>query len=195
MNHMTDFELNEYFDETLDASARREADSHLQSCTECRVRLEALQQVFSDLAELNEIKMPRDLTSSVMARLPQKQSHIWTPSFAAQLGAVLGLLLWLSTQAGGFVTGISFRLPAFVFQLFVFNFQPPAIEFSTILKTILQPSAFSLQPLTLNLQPFNIPTLNLQLSTINLVFIAVSVFALWIVGNLSLLRDRSEAQK
>ena len=198
MNHLTDSQLNEYFDEALDTSARREIDSHLESCTECRARLEELQSVFSDLAELHEIKMPRDLTSSIMAHVPQKPSFRWNPFFAAQLGAVFGVLFWFSMQAAEFILPTLNKLEGLDLSKLIPTFQLiiPAFQIPNLLFTIPHlPSPlfnFSIFQLS-NLQHLNLPTF--QLSTFNLTFISTGIFILWLFGNLSLLRNRPGAKK
>lgn len=187
MNHLTDSQLNEYFDEAFDASVRREVDSHLESCAECRARLEDLQSVFSDLADLREIKLPHDLTSSVMEHLPQKQSITLTPFFAAQLGTALGVLFWFSMQTVKFITPTLNKLEGL-------DFAPPTIpafQLPNLLFTIpyLPSSIFNLPTFQLS----NIPTFNI--STYNLIFISAGVFILWLIGNSTLLRDRSGVKK
>ena len=205
MNHLTDLQLNEYYDEVLDASARRDVDLHLASCVECRTRLEELQQVFSDLAELGEIKMPRDLTSSIMARLsqstapsPQKQPLTLTPFLAAQLGAVLGVFFWLSMQVTKLISTFSFEFPQFAMPTFQFampTFQPPdlyslfSIFYSLFTLPHFPSSIFNLS----TFQFSNIPTFDI--SNFNLALISLSIFILWLVGNISLLRDRSGVKK
>lgn len=197
MKHLTDSQLNEYFDEALDAQARRAVDAHLQSCAECRARLEELQQVFSDLADLSEIKLPHDLTSSIMAHLPSKQPRIWTPFFAAQLGAALGLFFWLLTQTINFIIPIvstfqvsQLAMPSLQFAIPNFQFPNFYAPFSIFI------SLFSVPKFPLPI--FNLPTFQpstLNLSPFSFAFIVTSVFLLWLIGNLSLLRNRTGVQK
>lgn len=189
MKHLTDAQLNEYLDNTLDVSARREADLHLKSCAECRARLDELLVVFTSLAGLSEIHLARDLSSNILARLPQKQPGVWTPFFAAQVGAALGVLIWLSTQITKFIP-MDFsvlRFPQFTIPTF------PLPTSHSLLPSLhsLFSNPYSL--FTILHPPFSIPTL--QLSTLNIALIVVSVSALWVIGNATLLRNRREVQK
>jgi len=185
MNHLTDFQLNEYLDNTLDTSTRREVDAHLQTCEDCSAHLVELKDVFTILKTLPEVKLRRDLSSAILARLPQKQTRLWTSSLAAQLGAALGVFIWFSMQVANFIIPIisAFRFPQFTMPSF--QFTVPDFQFSNLY------SLFSIPKF--QLPPFDFPTF--QLSTFNLAFIAISIFLLWLVGNLSLLHDRSGVQK
>jgi hypothetical protein len=202
MNHLSDSQLNEYLDNLLDAPTRRKADAHLRSCEECHLRLAELQLVLSAIEDLHEVKLSHDLTSSVMVHLPQSQ-RLWTRTFVAQLGAALGVLFWLSMQVAKFVTPSNFHFPQFVIPAFQFampNFQLSNLYswFSTphSLFTILHfpSSIFNLRIFDFpNFQPFDFA--QDRLSTFNIIFITISVFALWLVGNLSLLHYHSGDQK
>lgn len=193
MNHLTDFQLNEYLDNAIDETMKHKFDSHLQSCAECLARLEELQLVFFELAELHEIELPGDLTPSIMEHLPQKQHRIWTPFFAAQLGAVLGVFLWFSEQAAKSIELVNFNFPQF--KVPTFQFSMPTFRFPNFysLFTILHSPSSILHFSTFNLQLVNLPTF--QLSSFNLIFISAIIFILWLVGNLSLLCNRPGVQK
>jgi hypothetical protein len=136
MNHLNDSQLNEYLDHTLPPSMLRRADAHLESCDSCRARLGALKLVIHRLANLPEVRVPHDLTPVILSRLPQKQSHLWTPVFAAQVGAALGILLWSSTMVVRLI-----KLPR------ISNFRIPKFPFPEV--TPLSPT-FDLHSLTIN---------------------------------------------
>ncbi|MBI3738836.1 MAG: zf-HC2 domain-containing protein [Chloroflexi bacterium] len=194
MKNLTESKLNEYLDNTLNASARREADSHIQSCADCRARLNELQSVFTALAGLPEARLARDLSSDILSRLPQEQPRIWTPFFAAQVGAALGMLFWLSIQLTKFVpTDFSaLRFPQFSIP----TFPPSAPHFPFPTLYSLFSNLYSL--FTVLHPPFSIPTFNLpafQLSTFQVAFVSIGALALWVIGNATLLRDRREVQK
>ncbi len=197
MNHLTDSQLNEYLDDTLDETTKIKFDSHLQTCEDCSARLCELKFLFTSLESLPEVKLRRDLSPAILARLPQKQPRLWTPFFAAQLGAALGLFFWLSVQVTNFITPIisTSRFPPFTmpnFQYAISNFQFP--NFHSLFTIFI--SLFSIPKF--QLPTFNLPTFQpsiLNLSTFDLIFISASVFLLWLVGNLSLLRNRSGVQK
>ena len=200
MSHLTDFQLNEYLDDAIDETMKHKFDSHLQTCEDCSARLDELKILFTNLESLPEVKLRRDLSPSILARLPQ-QPRIWTPFFAAQLGAALGILFWLSTQAAKFITSIitslhfpQFTMPTLQFSMPAFQFH--AFQFPNLPFNILHLpfSIFNLPTFQLsNLPAFPLSTLNL--SNFNLAFIVISAFLLWLVGNLSLLRNRPGVQK
>jgi anti-sigma factor RsiW len=65
--HLADETLNEFLDRALAAPARATAAEHLATCAACTRRLEALQAVFSELADLPPAPLARDLRVGVMA--------------------------------------------------------------------------------------------------------------------------------
>ena len=79
MNHLSDSQLNEYLDGSLTEEARLAAGTHLESCADCRARLDELQFVFNCLSTLLEVQISHDLTPGILSQLPQKQSRVWTP--------------------------------------------------------------------------------------------------------------------
>ena len=107
MNHLSDAQLNEYLDKALSPAARLRADEHLQSCHACRDRLEQVEFVFDALAGLVDARLSRDLAPAVMAKLAVRQPNAWRPDFAAQLGVVIGAMLYFGLKAVEMV-----RLPA-----------------------------------------------------------------------------------
>jgi hypothetical protein len=189
MNHLTDSQLNEYLDNALDAAPRRGVQAHLQSCDDCRARLEEIQLVFDSLADLPEARLARDLSSSVLMQLPKRQTRVWTWAFAAQLGAALGALLWLSMEMAQSAPPLfsALRLPQFALPgpvSVISGFQLPAPD-----------SLFIIPGLRFPIPAFRLPVLDLQLSTFNLVFLVTASLALWVIGNTTLLRDRMETRK
>jgi hypothetical protein len=173
MIHLTDDQLNEYLDAALPDSARRSFEAHLQGCGECRARLGALQYLFIGLAGLPEARPSADLAAVVLARLPQRQPPLWSREFAAQAGAALGALVWLTGEA---VRAIQIVEPASI-QLLLVQFlalpgrKPPLPEFRFLDLGSAETSAF------------------------NLALLAASALALWVTGNAMLLRGRRNLSK
>jgi len=192
MNHITDSQLNEYLDHALDEATQRKCDLHLAACAECRARLEELQLVYSSLADMHEIRLAHDLTSSVMANLPRAQSQAWTPVFAAQLGAALGVLLFAAieiAQAIRVPTIPAFQFPIPELRFAISNFQPPILHspFAALDPfSVLAFPAFRLPPLT---------TFRFPLSNYQTFIIGIATLLLWFVANIVLLRERSEVRK
>jgi hypothetical protein len=189
MNHLTDSQLNEYLDHTLDLAARRAVQAHLQACDDCRVRLEEIQFVFSGLANLPEARLPRDLTSSVLVRLPKRQTRVWSPAFAAQLGAALGASLWLSMEIAKF----ALPLPS-AFQLS----QVALPDLRAAIPDLPLPTLdflFTIPDLRSWIPEIKLPAIDLSLSAFNITFLVTAALALWVIGNITLLRGRIEVRK
>lgn len=177
-NHLTDDQLNEYLD--AGTHVDRYTRTHLDACVDCRARFDDLRAVFTALESLPEAKLPRDLTASILARLPQKHiSPAWRWFFAAQVVGALAIAAWLSS---------SFELPSTILA-----YQPPTFDsLLASLFTFLASFSFELPTFDLQLSTINfdlqLSTFNVQLSTLNLTFLLVSAAALWLVGNGLLLR-------
>ncbi len=60
MNHLSDFQLNEYLDHILDESTRCALELHLEACPDCSARLQELQLVSVHLANLHEAQLSHD---------------------------------------------------------------------------------------------------------------------------------------
>ncbi|MGA7194742.1 MAG: zf-HC2 domain-containing protein [Anaerolineales bacterium] len=183
MNHLSDFQLNEYLDNILDPSARRVVEAHLINCSECRARLEELQSVFSTLKSLTDVKLSQDLSIDIASRLPKRSEPTLTPIFAAQLGAALGALFFIIFELAPAV-----RLPpASAFQSLIpeIRFAIPTFQLFT-LESLFPYSLFSLPQL---------PTFHFPLSSFQISVIAIFTLLLWLIGNTILLYDHSEVQK
>lgn len=204
MKHLTDIQLNEYLDGTLDALTKRDCDKHLADCDPCRARLDELQSLFAKLSALPEARLPHDLTAKVLAGLPPKQPRLLTPAFAAQLGVALGALLWLSVQLARFALPkiAAFRLPQFnLFQVIPslpsFNFQQLAFDLLRFAIPIFQSPIPQFRFALPELPRLQIPPFDLAaggLSNLQLTSIAASISLLWIIGNVALLRGGKEGK-
>jgi len=178
MNHITDFQLNEYLDNVLGISERGKVDAHLRSCKECSARFEELRLVFTELEHLQEVEPSHDLTSAVMTHLTQPQSRLWTRAFAVQFGAALGTVLFFAAEIAQtiYVPALSdFQLSIPKFRFAILNL-PPSIPY-------------------LSFHFPKLPALPLSLSNSQIFITIVSTLLLWLIGNVVLLRERSEVQK
>ena len=192
MNHLSDFQLNEYLDNILDESTRRALESHVETCPDCRARLEEVRLVSIDLENLHEVKLSHDLTPSVMVHLPQGKPRTWTLFFTAQLGAALGALLFIIfelAQAVHLPPASTFRsfIPEFGFE--ISRFQQSSLY--PLFATINPSSFFTYSPFRFpQLPTFQFPFSNFQISVI-----VLFTLLLWLIGNAILLHERSEVQK
>ena len=192
MNHLSDFQLNEYLDNILDEPTRRALESHLETCPDCRARLEELQLVSDHLANLQEVKLSHDLTPSVMAHLPQGEPRTWTLFFAAQLGAALGALLFILFE----LAQVVHLPPASTFQSLIpeIRFSIPSFQLSTLYSPFAIIHPFSRFPSSLFRLP-QLPTFQFPFSNIQIFVIVLFTLLLWLIGNAILLRERSEVKK
>lgn len=210
MDHIRDPQLNEYLDQTLPVDTRRAIAAHLASCADCRARMDELQLVFTRLADLPEVRLSHDLTSGILSRLPQKQSSLWTPVFAAQVGAALGIIVWLSSKA---VTLIklpvvsNFLLPAFTFSdvtslLPAFNLESLTINVLSTFSEIQSLAAHPIENLPIHFTLAHLPSWinhlpgwQIPMSNPPLAGITISTFVLCLLVNAVLLRRPSKAMK
>jgi hypothetical protein len=166
MTHLTDEQLNEVLD---DAIFDHSILGHLDACPDCKQRLDEMRALFADIESLPELALPRDLTASVIVKLPAPRTvRPWTWLSAAQAVGAFAILTWLASS--------------FVLPTEIATYQPPT--FNSLLASVLQLlSSFTFEAPTFDLKPL---TIDLQ-STAILAFI-VSAAILWLVGNGLLLR-------
>ena len=135
MEHLTETDLNEYLDGLMEPAAQARLQGHLSDCADCRARLAGLQTVFQALAALPELTPERNLSSSVLKKLPRNGFGLgWQLAFAIQAGFSLGVLLLFSPLITGRIAGILpswkrwLALPEIKFPNPVnFHFGPPVI--------------------------------------------------------------------
>ena len=160
--HLSDEQLNEILDGRITAS-------HLDSCADCQTRLADLRATFVTLESLPEKDSPRNLSASILARLPQlKISRTWNWVLTVQAASALGVFIWFASL---------FQVPAHIA-----TYQPPSFE-SFIARLVA--SVSSLQFSLPSLPDFSAST---EFSMLNLSLLFLSAAALWIVGNNILLR-------
>ena len=208
MNHLSDSQLNEYLDGSLAVETRNVVSAHLESCATCRARLDELQFVINCLSALPEVRISHDLTPGILSQLPQKQSRVWTPVFAAQVGATLGMIIWLSSEFVRFITPPmlpDLHLPKFtlsvVNSLFPnmqsltmhFLFSVPKIHFPAVFPIGDLPNHFTLPVLQVWVD--RLPGWQIPLSTVPLTIVTVSALLLCLFVNAALLRGPSEVKK
>ncbi|MEW5829093.1 MAG: zf-HC2 domain-containing protein, partial [Chloroflexota bacterium] len=118
MDHLNEDQLNQYLDDLLDEDSLRQAENHLAQCVGCRARLDEIQFVFASLESLPEVRLTRDLTPAILAKLPQRPAiRLWSPWLAAQWGSLAGVLFWLGMQAAQFIPRFDVVLPKPDFRL------------------------------------------------------------------------------
>ncbi len=171
MKHITETQLNEYLDGTLDKRLSQAIKAHLSICGDCRRALNELRNLTAVLITLPDEPTPRHLTAFVLAKLPQPRTRLgWKLVLAAQAGIAIGTVIILLSNLLAW-------------------FQPQewlALIFSQLASLDL-PASFP--PLTIP----KFPLFNFQISSTNVIFLAVSTLVLWGAGNAILMRNRHEA--
>lgn len=201
MNHLGESQLNEYLDGSLAEEVHLSINAHLKSCSGCRARLDELQFVFNCLSGLSEVRISHDLTPGILSQLPQKQSHGWNLVFAAEVGAVMGMILWLSSEVVRFINPP--MLPEFLIPKFTLsgvnplfpNLQSLTMDFLFSIPKIYFPAVFRIGNLS---NPFTfaalqgwvdrLPGWHIPLSTVPLTIVTVSALLLCLIVNAALLR-------
>ncbi|MFZ5905066.1 MAG: anti-sigma factor family protein [Chloroflexota bacterium] len=163
--HLSDDQFNEILDDRAGEAARR----HLDACAECRARLAELQVVFTALEALPEQPLRRDLTASVLARLPEKRrARAWSWTLAIQSALAVFLLAFLAREFGFSTDALLPQLTNWLSAIQIPTFALPSFNFTMI--------------------DFQLPSFDFELSSFNLTILFASAALLWLVGNFSLLR-------
>ena len=208
MNHLSDSQLNEYLDGSLTEETSRAISTHLESCVDCRARLDELQFVFNCLSGLPEAQISHDLAPGILSQLPQKQARVWTPIFATQIGAALGMVFWLSSEGVRFITppvlpalrlpkftlsGVNLLFPNLQSLIMDFLFRAPKIHFPAVFLNGNLANNFSLAALQSWLD--RLPGWRIPLSNFPLTVVTVSALLVCLFVNAALLREASEVKK
>ena len=206
MIHLTDTQLNEYLDNALNAPSRNSVEAHLRSCRSCRERLHQLQAVFGALAELSDAMPSRDFSPAVMAHLPASRVPAFTPALAAQLGAVVGALIFIALKAAQIIRipamprlslpelsveqlRLLISYPALLTPNFHFSIQVPAYSVSNFALAASNFESFFLRPVA----SISGSMLRLPPSLGNPI-IVTTLFAMCLISNLLLLRNHEASQ-
>lgn len=181
--HLTEELFNELLDETLPQENVLALEAHLAVCAECSARLDQIARLFSDLENLPELQMNRDLSGFVVQAIRPNLEipRQWKWAILTQF-ALAGLILMFTIPAlltsdvvnamGLFWTSEIINNPIrldFVFQieLYILNL---------------------MQFISFEVQNFQIPDLPLTLVTVLPILMTSGI--LWLVGNGLLLRKR-----
>lgn len=104
--------INEYLDQHLAESERKELENHIQSCPSCQKELEDMKHLFSDISLLSKKQVvPEGLTQAVMSKIQNSGVEI-QPSFWERLKHILTMprfsLRWIGAAAVSFVALVVF---------------------------------------------------------------------------------------
>jgi anti-sigma factor RsiW len=190
VKHLTETQFNQYLDYELDEEAQLQIEAHLEICAKCRALFNELGMVFSTLAELPDVPLDRDLTASIMANLPQTQQRpaLWRqPAFIMQ--SILTIVLLILSMPIFRIWGP--RVVVWFQELKLPTAQIPSLPMLLDhLATLLSPASYL---------PFTVPwlpELPAQLSGPNvniMLILLIMTGVLWMIGNVSLLRNGSGA--
>jgi anti-sigma factor ChrR (cupin superfamily) len=99
--------LNDYLDQELDSKDRRQLESHLERCEECRRALDELTAIVRAASELPPVAPPERIWEAIAASLIERKSlskrlrrpSVYFPALAAAAALLLGVSLWLALRA------------------------------------------------------------------------------------------------
>lgn len=186
MEHLPEERLHAYLDGALPRDLRRQVEEHVQLCPACDRRLDTLRQLFENLAGLPEVTLERDLTASVIARLPARPHATgvsFSRSLAAQWGVVLGVAFWAAS-----LVVETIRLPATEWFLQVLLVELPVLRLPALrIPTFQLPS--------LSPPAFELPAFGQQASVDQVALVAACTLLLWVAGNLALLRGSARTTR
>ncbi len=108
--HLTEDQLQAYFDGALDPGAARNVQAHLASCPTCQEAFSRLESLAFQLENLPEFDLTRELAEPVISRLRVERSLspgiTWTLIIEAlAAGTALGLLI-PAIRSAGWLSGL-----------------------------------------------------------------------------------------
>jgi hypothetical protein len=188
VKHLTEAQFNQYLDHELDKEAQLQMKAHLETCANCRARFDELRMVFSALAEVPDMPLDRDLTTSIIANLPQtsKRPALWRqPAFIMQ--SILTVVLLILSMP-------IFRIWGPKVVVWFEGLKLSAIQIPSLPVLIDQIAGLLSSRPRLTFTMPRLPELSALLSgsDFNIVLVLLMMTgALWMIGNLSLLRNGS----
>lgn len=148
MSHLTEEQVQEYLDRTLDHQSMANAQIHLQSCHICRNRVRSCQTLYQDLRQPPEWQFSQQFEANLMRRINQQplgaiHHQLWTALLVFGI-FIVGLSLTIAyTDTKTYVDILrNVSLPDFKFNWDVaklFNFMP---TLSPIFKSLKINSSF-----------------------------------------------------
>ena len=176
MNHLDEFQLNEYLDGELDEAERQTVDTHLAACAGCQAALAELQSLFLALDEVAEVELAADLSARVLAELRPPATTWLRPLLLTQAAAIVGMIIWLwpTLQEWAFMAETAVRLLQTTLTPTLPNLWQPIALWGTAVWRQLQ------------LTRPAIPLANSQWT-----LLIILSLALWLTGNQLLLKDNA----
>lgn len=193
MNHLTEIQRNEYLDDTLDDISRRQVKKHLSTCDQCRAELDELHTLFFSLSNLPDAPLTHDLVAGILAHLPKRNSLWKQPAFLMQSMLTVILLSVSIPILRSFDLQIAIWRNFFGFSIIQWPTLPDLIDQVAILFTWHPIFSFRMPEFSLSIPA--LPTLSVNADANFLLMLGISAGMLWIVGNISLLRNRPEVKK
>jgi predicted anti-sigma-YlaC factor YlaD len=184
LNHLTDELLFEYLDQALSEEHLAEVKAHLDTCQTCKTRLAEFGSLFSEIEELPEIRMEKDLVPGILhalrkkAMLPPIVRWILLMQGILALGLIAISVPWL----GNILVAPNFRqYGEGVLINLTANISIWFREWGALLGTLKQHSE----------QLFSVrPYLAMNLPAQSLIWLLLLATITWIVGNSILLRSQ-----
>lgn len=94
MNHITENNVNDYFDGALSFAECNELREHISVCSDCREKFSAFEQVHQNLLNLEIYNAPENINNFVLSRiLGRSKSRVSHKKFFIAIISVFGLLV------------------------------------------------------------------------------------------------------
>lgn len=97
-NHIPEELLNEYLDNALDAPTRREIETHIAICTECRLALDELRLVYIALENMQDAPLPHNLIPTREISTEHSLPSVWKLALVVQAALTLALIVIFVTN-------------------------------------------------------------------------------------------------
>jgi len=112
MNHLTNFQLQEYADRLLDAAIAKEFEAHLRECEQCSRRMASFQRLEIELRKIPLEPVSEDFTIRVLEAIRFKNNFDFTRDVLKNLVPIGVVLIVIAVLLGIFAGPDSHQGPA-----------------------------------------------------------------------------------
>lgn len=180
--HIHESQFHEYLDDALDQVTRKEFETHIADCQECRQELEKMRRLFAAIESIPVLDMQVDLSSNILGAIrgPVRLSRQWKLAIAAQL-AIAFLLLAIAWPS------LSPTIAVYEIPTINIDFYPLISILSAQLSMYITDLSDFINRIVLDISAISSQFL-LGDASVFIWPLAISATLLWLVGNGVLLR-------
>ncbi len=102
--HLMENEIQKYMDGTLPVVDQEQIEKHLTGCEQCREEIRAYRQLFTELNEMPEFKLPEDFSQQVMNGIRQAAGSAERGALQEIVFSIVGLLIGIGATI--YYTGV-----------------------------------------------------------------------------------------